>query len=415
MYTKYKTIIIGGGISGLLTAICLKKNKIPFILLESRNKIESMHGSHITLFPNSLKVLDQLNLLKDIEEHGTKLETLHFWNNGKYIRKEKIINNNNNGNNVIVIKRSDFMFILWKNIDHDSIRINKKVIKIEQHKYFAKVFCEDSSEYVSEFVIGADGAWSITRNEMYRHINEDNNYLPKCDNDGLKSSYVAISISTEPLHDIVNETSAITYTRNNKVTSYFLQKDKSMGIYIGYKTNLNNESNISRWKNITKNDIIKEVGNELTPFKKNNNEYYVLKEIIDKSNFCIKVNLEDKFFKTWNYKNIVIVGDAAHKMLPWIGQGANQAIEDVIVLINCLLDNNFGNLNDSFIKYGLIRKPRALKSVKKSQIATKTLLCENILWSSVYKFTINYLYSYIKQPWEEMLDFQPILNLEKKK
>jgi 2-polyprenyl-6-methoxyphenol hydroxylase-like FAD-dependent oxidoreductase len=386
------------------------KKKIPFILLESRDKIESMHGSHITLFPNSLKVLNQLNLLKDIEEHGTKLETLHFWNDEKYIRKEKIINDNNN-NKVIVIKRSDLMFILWKNIDQDLIKINKKVENINQYDSFVKIYCEDGSEYICDFVIGADGAWSITRKEMYRHIKEDNSYLPDNDNEGLKSSYVAISISTDPLPHIVDETCAITYTKNNKVTSYFLQKDKSMGIYIGYKTNLNNESNISRWKNITKEDIIKEIGNELTPFKNKNNKCYTLKEFIDKSNFCIKVNLEDKMFETWYYKNIVIIGDAAHKMLPWIGQGANQAIEDVVALINSLNDNKFTNLNSSFGKYVSIRKQRASHAVKNSEKATKILLCENILWSTIYKITIVYKIFNTKQPWEEMIDIQPTLKM----
>lgn len=394
MDIKYKVIIIGGGISGLIMAICLSKIKIPFILLENRNKIEAMHGSHITLFPNSLKVLDQLNLLKDIKEHGTKLEKLHFWNNEKYIKEEKIINNDENDKNkdVIVIKRSDLMFILSKNINPDLIKNNKKVNKIELYDNITKVYCEDTSEFTSEILIGCDGAWSITRREMYKNIEINNGILSNNDKKELKASYVAVSLYTDPLPNIANEICAITYTNKNKVASYFLQKDKSIGIYLGYKINLNNESKMTKWKNITKEDIINEIGNELTPFK-NNDEYYTLKEIINKSNFCIKVNLEEKLFDTWYYKNIVLVGDSVHKMLPWIGQGANQAIEDVIVLVNCLLENDFNDLENSFKKYVSIRKPRAYKAVKESKYSTKMLLCENIFWNLIYKITINYFYN----------------------
>ena len=38
----------------------------------------------------------------------------------------------------------------------------------------------------------------------------------------------------------------------------------------------------------------------------------------------------------WHTDRVVLMGDAAHAMVPHQGQGANQTIEDAIVLADCL-------------------------------------------------------------------------------
>ena len=40
----------------------------------------------------------------------------------------------------------------------------------------------------------------------------------------------------------------------------------------------------------------------------------------------------------WHTERVVLMGDAAHAMVPHQGQGANQTIEDAIVLADCLAD-----------------------------------------------------------------------------
>jgi salicylate hydroxylase len=40
--------------------------------------------------------------------------------------------------------------------------------------------------------------------------------------------------------------------------------------------------------------------------------------------------------KTWTHGRVVLLGDACHATLPYVGQGANQAMEDAITLADCL-------------------------------------------------------------------------------
>jgi 2-polyprenyl-6-methoxyphenol hydroxylase-like FAD-dependent oxidoreductase len=42
--------------------------------------------------------------------------------------------------------------------------------------------------------------------------------------------------------------------------------------------------------------------------------------------------------KQWGVGRVTLIGDAAHAMTNALGQGANQAIEDAVVLARCLAD-----------------------------------------------------------------------------
>lgn len=52
----------------------------------------------------------------------------------------------------------------------------------------------------------------------------------------------------------------------------------------------------------------------------------------------------------WHYRNVLLVGDAAHGVLPFLGQGANAALEDALILSE-LLRVNDGNFEESFSQF----------------------------------------------------------------
>ncbi|KAF9345398.1 hypothetical protein BGX26_003166 [Mortierella sp. AD094] len=51
-----------------------------------------------------------------------------------------------------------------------------------------------------------------------------------------------------------------------------------------------------------------------------------------------KVFLEEKLFETWYYGRTVLIGDACHKFLPSAGQGAVNALQDAVILANCIYE-----------------------------------------------------------------------------
>ncbi|MDZ7885577.1 MAG: FAD-dependent monooxygenase [Mycobacterium sp.] len=60
----------------------------------------------------------------------------------------------------------------------------------------------------------------------------------------------------------------------------------------------------------------------------------------------------------WSNGRLVLLGDAAHAMLPHMGQGANQAIEDGMALATLIEGLGSGDLPDAVVRYQQLRRAR---------------------------------------------------------
>ena len=69
--------------------------------------------------------------------------------------------------------------------------------------------------------------------------------------------------------------------------------------------------------------------------------------------------------KSWTDNKTVLVGDAAHPMLPSMAQGASQALEDTSALINCLKEGS--TIESSIKKFFLYRNSRVSKIQTRSR------------------------------------------------
>ena len=60
----------------------------------------------------------------------------------------------------------------------------------------------------------------------------------------------------------------------------------------------------------------------------------------------------------WYYKNFCLIGDAAHAVVPFFGQGMNASFEDCTILMDCV-DSDDDNWLDIFSSYNKMRKSDA--------------------------------------------------------
>lgn len=78
--------------------------------------------------------------------------------------------------------------------------------------------------------------------------------------------------------------------------------------------------------------------------------------------------------QTWEASaNLTMIGDAAHLMPPYAGEGVNMAMLDALELSQCLLSNDFDNLQQAFAAFENQMCTRAAEAANQSLESTKLL------------------------------------------
>jgi salicylate hydroxylase len=75
----------------------------------------------------------------------------------------------------------------------------------------------------------------------------------------------------------------------------------------------------------------------------------------------------------WTRGRITLLGDAAHQLAPHHGQGANQSIEDAVVLASCIGNAGPGSLREALTRYEKLRRGRTRK-IQYASISTADIL-----------------------------------------
>src|SRR5205085_9028258 len=71
------------------------------------------------------------------------------------------------------------------------------------------------------------------------------------------------------------------------------------------------------------------------------------------------------FLANWHNGRVCLIGDAAHATAPHIGQGASLALEDTIVLAQCIRD--FATVETAFETFQSLRQARVQKIVREAR------------------------------------------------
>jgi hypothetical protein len=59
----FRVVVVGGGLSALLTAVTLEQAGIDYVVLERRKELDLDAGASVAVWPHNLRLFDQLSLL----------------------------------------------------------------------------------------------------------------------------------------------------------------------------------------------------------------------------------------------------------------------------------------------------------------------------------------------------------------
>ncbi|KAF9320130.1 hypothetical protein BG003_007111 [Podila horticola] len=205
-FSKPKVLISGGGIGGLTLALLLHKANIPFLVLERAKEIKPL-GASIGLgatvaplliqlgiydeFISRAKLLNGMNMLKE------DLTLVHTMDNTCF-KELGVASCRSVGYGQYVISRPDLYDLLFNSIPRERILLGKRVLSLIQNQDSVMVRCSDNSSYYGDILVGADGAYSAVRQNLYKSLKHDKK-LPASDDVSLPFNCVCLVGQTEVL------------------------------------------------------------------------------------------------------------------------------------------------------------------------------------------------------------------------
>ena len=344
--------IIGAGISGLALGIILQRNKIPCIIFEKSEKI-SEYGAGISISPNGLAVLKNLDVINDLKPLSRQPEQAIFFSNNKKINQIPI--------NVFTTTRKSIYKVLLDKYQElkGEIYFGHEVVDVDNETKML-TFNDKKSTYVKH-IIACDGIKSMCQKKVSSMYDE-----PK-----YSGYYVWRTIFPS------NQTNIHFYLGSNfHVVSYPVDKERSSLVAAVKSKNKQNES----WKQQGSiHNLLSEIpSNILKNYPSISENYGVYKWGI-----FLRPNVKSLFDN-----NITYVGDAAHPIVPFIGQGACLALEDSYVLGQLISKHN--NIKIAQAKYNKLRINRVRTIYRKSLNQGKL----NHLRNPLLVFLRNFLMKY---------------------
>ncbi|KAF9962580.1 hypothetical protein BGZ65_008700 [Modicella reniformis] len=369
--------IVGGGIGGLTLANMFEKADISYIVLEKATHIRAL-GASLGLDASSLPVMEQLGLLQDFYEASNPVRHFNFHSDSlkpigtiDFSDLEEI-----GGYPAIILDRPAFYNILLKNLPKNKILYNKRVLSVTHNEEGATVNCADGSSYLSDIIIGADGAYSAVRQNIYKSLKQQGK-LSTSDDKPLGYNQHCLVGVTEPMDPEQYP------MLKNDFADFDIVIPKNEPFYAIFMPLPGNRISWAVIQNVVRGNAengegfrFSEWGPEATMEMANfvrhlRNPYNgTLGDVIDKSPNISKIMLEEKFFETWYDGRVVLLGDACHKVVPSAGLGANLAILEGVHLCNLLVDISKvtqRNITKAFEAYHSQRSTIAKAALNKSR------------------------------------------------
>ncbi len=365
MDKKIKVAVIGGGIAGLaLTTQLVKNMNLDVHLFESAPQFSEI-GAGISFGANAVKAIQLLGLSQEYEGIADKVKAPYTdiwfqWRNGytdEYLSASIAPQVGQSS-----VHRADFLDTLIPLVPLSNVHFNKRVQHIEAKEDQATVTFMDGQQVEFDYVIGCDGIRSVVRNHVL-----DSNQLahvePQFSGTWAYRGIIKFQDFKNAIEKLGNDAEIA------DVPQMFLGKDKHI---LTFPIRQGEEINIVAFKS----DRTQTVLAENTPWTCPVSKQEMLADFDDWSDSCkalldliesptIWALHEIQPLTTYKNKtkNVILIGDAAHAMLPHQGAGAGQGLEDALILAKLLENSELTCESIKFVSevYEQIRLDRAVK------------------------------------------------------
>jgi len=326
-----RVIIAGAGVGGLALANSLSKFPTVEVTVLERTDEFKRFGGPIQLASNALQVLKDMdenifnNVMKKFTYTGDKENGIKDGIRDEWYAKFDLSSPAEARNMPYtgVIERPDLQQIYLDALPKGVVQNGDGVVRYETNSngYGVKAILDSGKEVEGDVLIGADGIWSAVRATMRDE---------PLRGDGSGVSYSGYTVFAGELNYDSFDNGEVGYKVYIGPGQYFVITDIGNGRYQWYAF------------------LAKPAGSAAMEEKPDGNVKYLSDVFVGwskdihhiltatKENEIEQRDLYDRppsVFKPWTKDSVALLGDSVHAMMPNLGQGGCQAIEDAFVLV----------------------------------------------------------------------------------
>ena len=313
--------VVGAGIAGLTTVLALAKQGHRVRLYEAAPAWADI-GAGITLAPNAMRGLDAVGVGEKIVAMGmepSEQHISHWQTNEVLVKVNREGTTDKYGAAYVYIHRADLHSILVEAAEKAGVEmlLSKHIQSIDTSGSKPLMSFEDGSSAEADLVIGSDGLKSQIRKL----------YAPQAPSFSGHIAYRALATVTPEIQHLLDQP-GMHIGPGKMVVRYPLRKGKIINLVFFAREDGWTEDG---WSIPAELDELRRLYEGWNP-----DVHLLIEAVTPGTVFKWAIN-QHQALETWNLDDkVTLVGDAAHAMTPFLGQGAATGIEDAIMLARAI-------------------------------------------------------------------------------
>ena len=329
--------VVGGGIGGLFAANALIAHGLRVAVYEQAPALGEI-GAGVYLTPNAVRQLERVGLGPATEKWGAQVgpQSHYFRHDGQPIAPVQVTDLHG-WNATFGMHRADLVDFLAAALPPDVVRCGHRAVGFEQDGGVARIKFANGATAEADVVVAADGIHSELRPYVFP---------PSKPVFHGTISYRGL-IARESLPDWPMDRWQM-WAGPSKHFLVFPVRHGSMVNYVGFVPT--DEEMKESWSAPGDPDKLRAEFEGWDPR---------IGSVLKQVDHCFRWALYDREpLPTWTKGRLTLLGDAAHPMLPHLGQGANQSIEDGMALATILSQADNAGVPAALLAYERLRRER---------------------------------------------------------
>lgn len=305
-----RAIIIGAGPGGLTAAITLSQAGFEPVIYEQASELREI-GSGLTLWPNAMSALEQLGLAEAVQAVSLPFPgiAMRSWR-GELLFDVVHQPVENFGVYGVAIHRAELLNVLLGAIDRTIITLGTRCVSYHQDDQQVSAIFDRGLEASGDILIGADGIKSVIRGQLF---------------EAAPLRYAGYTVWRGVTQfQLENQVGLTSMGRGAQFGLFPMTQDRVYWFACANALAGDHDWDVGRKRELL--ERFRDWHEPITAVIAATDESAILRNDI--------YDLDP--LRQWSDRRVTLLGDAAHPATPNLGQGVCQAIEDAVVLANCL-------------------------------------------------------------------------------